>query len=149
MERSFTYDVIKEMQFKTTVSYHYTPFRIVKIWKTWNTDNTKCWKIRALSHCLVQFSSVHLLSRVRLFATPWTAAHEASLSITNTRRLLKLKSIASVMPSNHLILRVPFSSCLQSFPASGSLQMSQFFTSGGQIIGASASVLALQMNIQD
>ena len=132
MERSFTYDVIKEMQFKTTVSYHYTPFRIVKIWKTWNTDNTKCWKIRALIHCLVQFSSVHLLSRVRLFATPWTAAHEASLSITNTRRLLKLKSIASVMPSNHLILRVPFSSCLQSFPASGSLQMSQFFTSGGQ-----------------
>ena len=107
MERSFTYDVIKEMQFKTTVSYHYTPFRIVKIWKTWNTDSTKCWKIRALIHCLVQFSSVHLLSRVRLFATPWTAAHEASLSITNTRRLLKLKSIASVMPSNHLILRCP------------------------------------------
>ena len=117
MERSFTYDVIKEMQFKTTVSYHYTPFRIVKIWKTWNTDSTKCWKIRALIHCLVQFSSVHLLSRVRLFATPWTAAHEASLSITNTRRLLKLKSIASVMPSNNLILRCPLLLLPSVFPS--------------------------------
>ena len=51
-----------------------------------------------------QFSSVQLLSRVRLFVTPWTAAHQASLSITNSRSLLKLMSIESVMPSNHLIL---------------------------------------------
>ena len=50
------------------------------------------------------FSSVQLLSRVRLFATPWTAACQASLSITNSQSLLKLMSIASVMPSNHLIL---------------------------------------------
>ena len=49
-------------------------------------------------------SSVQLLSRVRLFVTPWTAAHQASLSITNSRRQFKLMSIASVMPSNHLIL---------------------------------------------
>ena len=52
-------------------------------------------------------SSVQLLSRVRLFATPWTAACQASLSITNSRSLLKLMSIESVMPSNHLILCHP------------------------------------------
>ena len=55
----------------------------------------------------VQFSSVQLLSRVRLFATPWIAAHQASLSITNSQSLLKLMSIESVMPSNHLILCHP------------------------------------------
>ena len=53
------------------------------------------------------FSSVQLLSRVRLFATPWTAAHEASLSITNSQSLFKLMSIESVMPSSHLILCRP------------------------------------------
>ena len=52
----------------------------------------------------VQFSSVQSLSRVRLFATPWTAARQASLSITNSRSLLKTMSIASVMPSNHVTL---------------------------------------------
>ena len=53
---------------------------------------------------MVQFSSVQLLSCVQLFVTPWTAAHQASLSITNSRSLPKLMSIESVMPSNHLIL---------------------------------------------
>ena len=52
----------------------------------------------------VKFSSVQLLSHVRLFATPWTGARQASLSITNSRSLLKLMSIESVMPSKHLIL---------------------------------------------
>ena len=51
-----------------------------------------------------QFSSLQSLSRVRLFAIPWTAARQASLSITNPQSLLKLMSIESVMPSNHLIL---------------------------------------------
>ena len=51
------------------------------------------------------FSSVQLLSRVRLVATPWTTAHQASLSITNSRNLLKLMSIESVMPSNSLCLQ--------------------------------------------
>ena len=50
------------------------------------------------------FSSVQLLSHVWLFVTPWTAARQSSLSITNSRSLLKLKSIESVMPSNHLVL---------------------------------------------
>ena len=59
--------------------------------------------------CFTQvFSSVQLLSRVRLFASPWTAAHQASLSITNSWSLLKLMSIELVMPSNNLILCHPF-----------------------------------------
>ena len=57
--------------------------------------------------CIYQFSSVKLLSRVWLFATPWITAYQASLSITNSRSLLKLMSIVSVMPSSHLILCHP------------------------------------------
>ena len=56
---------------------------------------------------MVQFSSVQSLSPVRLFETPWIAARQASLSITNTRRSLRLTSIESVMPSRHLILYHP------------------------------------------
>ena len=54
-----------------------------------------------------QFNSVQSLSRVRLFATPWIAARQASLSITNSQSLPKLMSIESVMPSSHLILCRP------------------------------------------
>ena len=64
-------------------------------------------EIWAFPFACVQFSSVQSLSRVQLFATPWTAARQASLSITNPRSLLKLMSIESVMPSNHLILCHP------------------------------------------
>ena len=85
---------------------------------------------------LVDFSSAQSLSHVQFFATPWTAACQASLSITNSQCLLKLIYTESVMPSNHLILCVPFSSRLQSFPASWSFPMSQFFASGGQSIGS-------------
>ena len=95
-----------------------------------------------------QFSSLQSLNHVRLSATPWTAARQASLSITNSRSLLKLMSIKLVMPSNHLFL-FPFSSCPQSFPESGYFPMSQFFTSGGQSIRVSASASVLSMNIQD
>ena len=69
--------------------------------------------------------------------------------MTSSRSLLKSMSIESVMPTNHLILVIPFSSCLQSFPASGSFQMSQFFASGGQSTGVSASASVLPVNIQD
>ena len=82
-------------------------------------------------------------------ATRWTAAHQASLSITNSWSLPKLMSIKSVIPSNRLIFCHPISSCLQSFPASVSFQISQFFASGGQSIGVSASASVLPMNIQD
>ena len=65
----------------------------------------------------VQFSSVQSLSRVWLSATPWTAAHQASLSITNSQSLLKLMSIASVIPSNHLILCHPLLLPTSIFPS--------------------------------
>ena len=97
----------------------------------------------------LQFSSVHSLSRVRLFVTPRITARQASLSITNSRSSLKLMSIESVMPSNHLIFCLSFSSCLQSFPASGSFPMSQLFASGNQSIGVSALASVLPVNIQD
>ena len=93
----------------------------------------------------IVFSSIQSLSCVWLFATPWTAAHQASLSITNSQSLLKLMSIELVMPSNNLILRCP----LLLYSASGSFPVSQFFTSGGQSIGVSASASVLPMNIQD
>ena len=69
---------------------------------------------------------------VQLFVTPWTAACQAPLLSTVSQSLLKFMSIESVMPSNHLLLCIPFSSCLQSFPASGSFPMSQLFATGGQ-----------------
>ena len=62
--------------------------------------------MKVISYILI-FSSVQLLSRVRLFATPWITARQASLSITNSRSSLRLTSIESVMPSSHLILYRP------------------------------------------
>ena len=91
---------------------------------------------------------IQSLSYARLLETSWTAARQASLSFTVSQILLKLTSIESVMSSNHLVLIVPFSSCLQSLPASGSFLMSQLFTSHGKSIGASASASVLPMNSQ-
>ena len=95
------------------------------------------------------FSSVQSLSHVRLFATWWTAARQGSLFFTNSWSLGKLMSIELVIPSNHLILWHPLSSCLQCCPVTGSFLMSQFFTSVGQSIGGSISASVLPMNIQD
>ena len=64
-------------------------------------------KLRYSGDLATQFSSVQLLSHVRFFVTPWIAACQASLSITNSQSLLKLTSIESVMPSNHLLLHRP------------------------------------------
>ena len=96
-----------------------------------------------------QFNSVQFSHSVmsQLFAIP-TAAHQASLSITNSQSLLKLMSVESVVPSNISSSVVPFSFRLQSFPASGPFQMSQFFTSGGWNIGVSAWASVLPMTIQ-
>ena len=85
-----------------------------------------------------QIRSDQSLSRVRLFATPWIATRQASLSITNSRCSPRLTSIESVMPSSHLILCHPLSSCPQSLPASESFPMSQLFPWGGQSTGVSA-----------
>ena len=97
----------------------------------------------------VQLSSVQLLSRVRLFATPWISAHQASLSITNSQSLLKFMPIKLVMPSSHLILCRPLLLLPQSLPASGSFPMSQPFSWGGQSTGVSASASVLPMDTQD
>ena len=78
---------------------------------------------------------VQSLSGVWFFVTPWTAACQPSLSFTISWSLLKLMSIESMMPSKYIILCLPFSSCPQSFPASGSFQMSWFFASGGWSTG--------------
>ena len=70
-----------------------------------------------VSYSLLQFSSVQSLSHVQLFVTPWTAAHQASLSITNSWSLLKLTSIESVMLSSHLILCRPLLLLPSVFPS--------------------------------
>ena len=103
----------------------------------------KCLCREAGRYVTVQFSHSVVSNSLR--------PHEcqASLSITNSWSLPKLMSIESVMPSNHLILCHPFSSCLQSFPTSGSFQMGQLFTSDYQNIGVSASTSVLPMNTQD
>ena len=87
----------------------------------------KCWEDTVVLHTkkvayrqevfLTKFSSVQSLSRVKLFATPWTTARQASLSIANTRSLLKLMSIESVVPSNHLILCYPLLLLPSVFPS--------------------------------
>ena len=84
--------------------YTYIPFVLKEIFfKFYST-----LKFSKVSHTWFhQFSSVQSLSRVRLFATPWTAAHQASLSITNSQSSLQLTSIELVMPSSHLILCRP------------------------------------------
>ena len=96
---------------------------------------------------LLVFCFVQLLSHVSLFATPWTAARETSLSFTLSRSLLKLIPIESVMPSNHLILCRLLLSCPQLPQHQGSFSLSQLFVSGGQSIGAAASASVLPMNV--
>ena len=96
---------------------------------------------------MVQFSLV--AQSCPALCNPMDAACQASLSLTNAHSLLTLMSIESVKPTISCSV-VPFSSHLQSFPASGSFPMSQFLaSSGGQSIGASASASVLPINIQD
>ena len=114
------------------------------------TNDTRSFELLALLSVLVsQFSSVQLLSHVQLFATPWTAACQASLSITNSQSLLKLMAIESVIPSDHLILCRPLLLLPSSFPTPGFFLICQLLTACGQSIGASASASVLPMNIQD
>ena len=96
-----------------------------------------------------QFSSVQLLSCVQLFVNPWTAAHQASLSITNSQSYSNSCPLIQWCHPTISSSVIPLSSHLQSFPASGSFPMSLFFASGGQSTGVSASASVLPMNIQD
>ena len=113
------------------VSYSGSIFNFLK-------DSPYCSPIVAVP--IHQFSWVQFIhSVVSDSLTPCTVACQASLSITNSRSLLRLMSFESVMPSNYLILCHPL----------GSFQMSQLLASGGQSIGVSASTSVLPMNIQD
>ena len=103
--------------------------RFFTIWATWEAWSRSCWVAQS---CLT--------------ATPWTAAYQASLSFTISQSLLKLTSIESVMPSNHLILCRPLLLLLSTF-RSIRVFSNELFASGGQSIGASASVPL--MNIKD
>ena len=96
----------------------------------------------------VQFSSVQSLSHVWLFATPWIAARQASLSITKSRSSLKLMSIESVMPSSHLILCQPLLLLPPVPPSIRVFPMSQLFAWRGQSIGVSASASFLPKKSQ-
>jgi len=101
-----------------------------------------------VSRVFIVVAIVELLSHIRCFVIPWTVSRQATLPFTISWSLLKLMSIELVMPSNHLILCRPFSSCPQSFPESGSFPMNQLFTSDRQSIRASALALVLPMDIQ-
>ena len=107
------------------------------------------WEISVYLFCSffnsIQFSHSVMSDSV----TPWTAACQASLSITNSRAFSNSCPSSQWCHSTISSSVVPFSSCLQSFPASGSSPKSQFYASGSQSIGVSASASILSMNIQD
>ena len=94
--------------------------------------NKRSWegnkRLKGRNFSWLYFVVVELPSCVQLFATPWTATYQASLSLTSSQSLPKIMSNKSVMPSNHLSSSVTiFSFCLQFFPSSGSFPMSQPF----------------------
>ena len=106
-----------------------------------------------LLHCADSLASepagkpIQSLSNVQLSETPWTAAHQASLSFTISQSLFRLMSIELVIPSTISFSVIPYSSCLRSFPAIGSFLRSQLFTSGRQSTGVSAPASFLPMSI--
>ena len=96
---------------------------------------------------ILSIVAVHSLSHLQLLATPWTVAHQTSLSFTISWSFLKLMSIESVMPSNHLMLCC--SLLLPSiFPSINLFQRVGFFTSGGQSTGASVSLSVQFSSVQ-
>ena len=125
-------------------------------------NSSVCWRQPAWT-CLIKLiiswviymnllyliRSVQSLSRVRLFATPWTAAGQTFLSITNPWSLLELMYIESVISFNNLILCHPLLLLPSIFPSIRVFFMSQLFASGGQSIGILALASVLPMNIQD
>ena len=122
-------------------------------WWSWRMITNRRWRaswnFTDAWHWWQRFSSVQWLSHVQLFVTPWTATCQASCP------LLSPRVCSNSYPLNwwcHPPISssvISFSSCRQSFPTSGSFPLSQFFPSGGQSIGVSASTSVLPMNIQD
>ena len=114
-----------------------TVHRVAKSWTRLNWLSTQA------------LSSVQLLSRVRLFATNGPQQARLPCPSPTPRACSKSCPLSQWYHPTISFSVVPLSSCLQSFPASGSFPVSQFFTSGDQSIGASASASVLPMNIQD
>ena len=145
MQRAYIQSLLMELDpYATNKGSHATIKRSPMLqWRSkilWTTSKACCSQINSL---------LFLFSRqvvVRLFVTPRTAAHQAPQSFTISRNLLRFMSVELVMLPNYLTSIAPFSSCPQSFPASGSFPMSLLFTTGRQSTRASAS--SLPMNIQ-
>ena len=120
----------------------------VRPWTNWLVSLSLSFlisKMKIINH----LSSVQLLSRVRLFATPWIAAHQASLSIANSRSLLKLISIESVMPSNHLILCRPLLLLPSIFPSISVFSNESVLSIRWPKYWSFSVRIILPMNIQD
>ena len=138
---------------------HYFSHLFRQIWQ--KNNSVKKERKSALTGCMrylykwiirrnCQFSSVQSHSHVQLFVNPWTAARQASLSITNSWRPPKPMCIELVMPSNHLILCRPLLLFPSIFPSIRFFfQMIQLFASDGRSIGVSASTSVLPINTQD
>ena len=118
-------------------------------------SNQECFKSQMVCkqgfqlHRTHHFSSVQSLSHVRLFEIPWTAAHQASLPSPTPEVYSNSCPLSQWCHPTISSSVIPFSSGLRSFPSSGSFQICQFFTSGGQNIGVSSLVSILPMNIQN
>ena len=119
-----TYPLVKDLHCQSSLLFSCTFYHLIDKYSDFPTNS-------------VQFSCSVVSDSFRPL---WAAAHQASLFITNSQNLLKLMSIESVMPSNHSSSVIPFFSCLQSFPTSGSFPMSQFFASGSQYWSFSFSI---------
>ena len=128
----------------TRLQNSYLPFLYV-LWFSYYSRSLSLRKIFDKYFEYFQFSLVQSLSCVQLFATPGTAAHQASLSTTNSRSPPKPMSIKSVMPSNHLILCSPSPPALNHSQHRDLFKMSQLCLSGDQSIGVSASASVLPM----
>ena len=132
-----------------SLKFHYNVHRCRFLFFSFTVLAQKGTQWTLLRYRFVPFSSVQSLSHVQVFAALWTAAHQASQSITNSWSLLKIMSIRLVMPSNHLILCHPLLFLPSILPSIRVLPKSQFFVSGGQSIGVAASPSILPMNIED
>ena len=120
-------------------------------WISGSSQFTYCWSLarRTLSFTSRGRLKLNSVQCVWLFVTPWAPRGQASLSITTARVHPNPWALSRWCHPTFSSSVVPFSSCPQSFPASGSFQMSQLFASAGQSIGVSASISVLPMNTQD
>ena len=123
--------------------------RTYRVSGTWDEMLNNGDRVSSLPELRDQFSSVQSLSCVWLFVTPWTAAHQTSMFITNSWSLLRLMSIESLMASNQLIFCHPPFLLPSIFPSIRIFSNESIFASGGQSTGVSASASVLPMSLQD